>query len=63
MATENSVCNYFLSTFDDSIYVFDFRLSGVCLIRLNGRLFYVGVYAYALSNHLVEIVYWFIECV
>ena len=29
MAIENSVSDYFGSTFVDSIYVFDYRLSGV----------------------------------
>ena len=34
MAIENSVSNYFWSTFVDSINVFDCRLSGVLLFNL-----------------------------
>ena len=41
MAIENSVSNYSLSTFVDSINVFDCRLSGVVVKGLNG---YISVY-------------------
>ena len=34
IAIENPVSNYFLSTFDDSINVFDCRLSGVKLLKI-----------------------------
>ena len=33
MTIENSVSNYFLSTFVDSIFVFDCRLSGVVSLK------------------------------